>query len=98
MITIIRLEQAINRCKHVQPPVDHVLGPDLRALGTIWGEMIYHRLGSLEAESLTSATRAILERWLVPVSGDEALKVGEVTAGRAMRGADNPGGECEGCQ
>lgn len=68
-ITIIELEQAINDCKQVHPPIDYELGEDLRAMAALWGDMIYRRLCSVEPQSLTPALRVVLARWLRPAEG-----------------------------
>ena len=63
-ITIARLEKAINDCRRVQPPVDYVLGPDLRMLATIWGEMIALRQSTLDIDAQNESRREVLARWL----------------------------------
>lgn len=85
-ITIVELEEAINRCKAAQPPVDCVLGPDLRVLATVWGQMIYHHQGSLELVAQKSADRQVIERWLA--------KVADAGASCPMAGMEG----CEACQ
>lgn len=62
-LTITELEAAINRCARARPPMNYVLGPDLRVLADIYGDMIYRRLRILELASLSPIQRAVLERW-----------------------------------
>lgn len=62
-ITMLQLEAAINKCSKSRPPVNYVLGPDLRKLATVWGEMIYRHLGSIELSGQPQETREIIERW-----------------------------------
>ena len=62
-VTIMELEAAINRCAKARPPMHYVLGPDLRALAAIYGDMIYRRLRTLELATLSPTQRAVLERW-----------------------------------
>lgn len=63
IITMQQLETAINKCSKARPPVNYVLGPDLRALANIWGEMIYRHLGSIELSGQSQETREVIERW-----------------------------------
>lgn len=62
-ITMLQLEAAINKCSKARPPVNYVLGPDLRVLATVWGEMIYRHLGSIELSGQPQETREVIERW-----------------------------------
>jgi hypothetical protein len=93
IILITRVEEAINRCKHAQPPIDYVLGPDLRVLATIWGLMIAHHLSSLDLEAQPESDRMILQRWLIPTDVEVA------GLARSMPNSD-PGDdwECAACQ
>lgn len=65
-ISIMELEATINRCAKARPPIDYVLGPDLRALAGVYGEMIYRHAATLELESLTPKCREVVERWYRP--------------------------------
>lgn len=84
-ITMLQLEAAINKCAKARPPVNYVLGPDLRALATVWGEMIYRHLGSIELSGQPQETREIIERWHYDPQIDTACP---------MPGAEG----CEACQ
>lgn len=99
-ITIARLERAINDCRRVQPPVDYVLGPDLRKLATIWGEMIAKREAVLEIDTQSEARKEVLIRWLGAAAGQSA-QLGEPTAVQAAalcQLGDPNAGACEACQ
>ena len=69
IITIARLEKAINDCRMVQPPVNYTLGPDLRVLATIWGEMIAARQTTLDTDAQSESNRTVLARWLGAAAG-----------------------------
>lgn len=62
-LTIQAVENALNACLKMQPPVDHVLGPDLRQLATVWGRMIAHRLPNVVLADLVPVEREALIRW-----------------------------------
>lgn len=64
IITITDLELAISACKAAHPPVDYVLGEELRAFGTIYGMAIYHRLLELNLDDYSPGDRALIEYWL----------------------------------
>ena len=67
-LTITELEAAINRCARASPPMNYVLGPDLRVLAAVYGDMIYRRLRTLELASLSPIQRGVLERWALAVA------------------------------
>ncbi|MEO7495284.1 MAG: DUF3717 domain-containing protein [Massilia sp.] len=99
-ITIARLERAINDCRRVQPPVDYVLGPDLRKLATIWGEMIAKREAVLGIDTQSEARKEVLIRWLGAAAGPSA-QISEPTAVQAAalcQLGDTNAGACEACQ
>lgn len=89
-ITIERLEKAINDCKQVQPPVDYVLGPDLRKLATVWGEMIAKRQRILDIDTLPAKQLDVLRRWLGAAAGEAPATVCQL--------GSNEAGDCEACQ
>lgn len=62
-VTIMELEAAINRCAKARPPINYVLGPDLRVLAVVYGDMIYRRLRTLQLATLCPTQRAVLARW-----------------------------------
>jgi hypothetical protein len=62
-ITMAELEATINRCAKARPPIDYVLGPDLRELAEVYGEMIYRHINSFELASQPSSRREVIERW-----------------------------------
>lgn len=101
-ITIARLEKAINDCRKVQPPVDYVLGPDLRKLATIWGEMIALRQSTLDIDGQSESRRLVLGRWLGAAAAPTVLpssdSTDDVIASRACAISDNDSGACEACQ
>lgn len=101
-ITIARLEKAINDCRKVQPPVDYVLGPDLRKLATIWGEMIALRQSSLDIDAQSESRRLVLGRWLGAAAAPTVLPCSDATddvmTSVACAISNNNSGECEACQ
>jgi hypothetical protein len=69
-ISIERLEKAINDCRLIQPPVQGVLGSELRVLATIWGEMIAKKETSLDISAQPPAHLTVLRRWLGAAAGE----------------------------
>jgi len=97
-ITIERLEKAINDCRRIHPPVDYVLGPDLRKLAAIWGEMIANKQTTLEVETQTGKRLDVLRKWLGAAAGQEPVAAKDADAGRACPMGTDDAGECEACQ
>jgi hypothetical protein len=92
---ICRLENAINRCKRVEPFTNGVLPPDMRLMAALYGQMIYCRKEHVEFESLSVLLKAVLVRWLPP--DDSAIEeVSEVLCG--LRRDVGGGEDCESCQ
>lgn len=74
MITITRkrVEDALNRCANAQPPVNYILGKDLRVLATIWALMNHFHRDVQDIDLLTEVESATLVRWMVPT--DDEIK------------------------
>lgn len=70
VITIERLEKAVNDCKKVQPPVNYVLGHDLRKLCDVWGQMIGDKRKTLDLATLDPVHLAVVKRWLGAAADD----------------------------
>lgn len=97
-ISIERLEKAINDCRKIHPPVDYVLGPDLRRLAAIWGEMIANKQTTLEVEAQTGKQLDVLRKWLGAAAGQEPVAAQEASAGRVCAMNTDNSDECEACQ
>lgn len=69
-MAIVSLEQAINQCKRMHPPVDGVLPPELRMLATLWGDMIYRHIETIELEALPPELKLLVERWQSGIACD----------------------------
>ena len=83
-ISIMELEATINRCAKARPPINYVLGPDLRTLAEVYGEMIYRHLAVLELAGQPPKRREIIERWYQPKE-DRACQLDDK-------------GDCDACQ
>lgn len=96
-VSIKRIEQAVDRCRHAQPAVDFKLGPDLRVLATIsanmsvWTKAGWHRMAEIDLDTLSQSDAEVVQRWLVPedVSEPRVCRLG-------ISGGDVA--ECEACQ
>ena len=91
MITITKLEAAINRLREMEPPVDYVLSPDLRVMADMYAKMIYSRAKAIDVEQQPDAIRQVVIKWLSP-----GIEVTDASA-CAYRAGD-PGSDCETCQ
>lgn len=69
-MSIVGLEQAINQCKRLHPPVDYVLSPELRMLATLWGDMIYRHIETIELDALPAELKSLVERWHLGIACD----------------------------
>lgn len=69
-MSIVSLEQAINQCKRVHPPVDYVLSPELRMLATLWGDMIYRHIETIELDALPAELKSVVARWHLGIARD----------------------------
>lgn len=65
-MSLLELEAVINRCAKAHPPIDYVLGSDLRTLAEVYGEMIYRHLAVLELADQSPKCREVIERWYQP--------------------------------
>ncbi|PHV05320.1 hypothetical protein CSQ96_20690 [Janthinobacterium sp. BJB412] len=93
-ITIVQLEDAINRCKGERPFFNGVLPGDMRLLADLYGEMIYRHLDSVDVESLLPALQAVLGAWIDAA----AVEPGAAPAGTCATAADPGADDCEACQ
>lgn len=65
-LTILQLESAINRCKLAEPVSNYILPGDLRVLASLYGEMIFHRLDSIQLASQSELLQTVLMKWAIP--------------------------------
>ncbi|NHZ99032.1 DUF3717 domain-containing protein [Massilia sp. CCM 8734] len=98
IITIARLEKAINDCRRVHPPVDYVLGPDLRKLATIWGEMIARKQKELDIGAQSFDHQEVLFKWLGAAAGHTDVRVDDSATLQVCPIRQDPDDECEVCQ
>jgi hypothetical protein len=90
IISIDRLEKAINDCRLIHPPVNGVLGQDLRQLATVWGEMIAKKEAMLDLSMQPAEQLKVLRRWLGAAAGEMLAPVCNLNDGEV--------GSCEACQ
>lgn len=91
IITITQLEAAINHLREMEPPVDYVLSPDLRAMADMYARMIYSHAEAIDLEQQPDAVRQVVIKWLS--SGSEVTD-----ASACAYRAGDPGSDCEACQ
>lgn len=94
-ISIQDLESAINECRRAEPPVDNVIGNDLRQLATVWGEMIYMRKRELDLNVLSLDSQIIILRWLNAVDPTRGALEREI---RKATSFDLRSDSCDACQ
>lgn len=63
-ISIADFESALNACKAANPPVDYVLGKELRAFAEIYGLAIYAKAIEIRLDMLSSERRELVQYWL----------------------------------
>jgi Protein of unknown function (DUF3717) len=65
VLTIGQLEQAINRARSAQPAhgIESALSPDVAALASLYGRMIFLRLEACPTDALEPREREAIARW-----------------------------------
>ncbi len=67
-VTIIELEQAINKARQAQPAegIESTLPRDVARLADVYGELIFSGHKAFDLDSLTPPSKESLIRWLSP--------------------------------
>jgi hypothetical protein len=63
VINIGQLEDAINRYKRSRPFNDGVLPLELRLMATLYGEMIYYRMASVDLSMQSAPVQVLVTHW-----------------------------------
>ncbi len=94
-LTISQLEGLINRCKVAEPFSNGVLPPDMRLMATLYGEMIFRHLATVEVEAQQVSLQTVLMKWARVVDAGAGQDTGPVCA---VRPGDADFSSCEACQ
>jgi hypothetical protein len=63
MLRIGQLEDAINRCRNTEPYSNGVLPPDMRALATLYGLMIFNHLETISLNAQPATLQQLIAKW-----------------------------------
>lgn len=63
VLKIGQLEGAINRYKRSRPFADGILPLELRLMATLYGEMIYYRMASVDLSKRSAPVQVLVKHW-----------------------------------